>query len=88
VTADIIIAADGWFRKSFILTWHWSAIGVKSVARKVVLGGTDKPATMTGFAAYRSTVDVNRMKEDPEIAWLLERPSLNIWSVSQTFLLG
>ena len=32
-----------------------------------------------GFAAYRATVDVQKMKLDPEIAWILEKPSLNIW---------
>lgn len=38
-----------------------------------------KAFEQTGFAAYRATVDVAKMKADPEISWLLERPSLNIW---------
>jgi salicylate hydroxylase len=38
-----------------------------------------KALEQTGFAAYRATVDVAKMKSDPEISWLLERPSLNIW---------
>jgi salicylate hydroxylase len=54
-------------------------VGVKSTARKLVLGGTDDPPQPTGFAAYRATVNVDKMKNDPEIAWLLEKPSLNIW---------
>lgn len=49
------------------------------MARKLVLNGGDAPAKPTGFAAYRSTVDVNKMKADPELSWLLEKPSLNIW---------
>ncbi|KUJ16928.1 FAD/NAD(P)-binding domain-containing protein [Mollisia scopiformis] len=61
--ADLIVAADG----------------VKSVARKFVLGGNDIPPERTGFAAYRATVDAAKIKDDPEISWLLEKPSVNIW---------
>jgi salicylate hydroxylase len=35
-----------------------------------------------GFAAYRATVDVGLLKEDPDTAWLLEKPALNIWFVN------
>ncbi|KAJ6000802.1 hypothetical protein N7481_001211 [Penicillium waksmanii] len=63
VSADLIVAADG----------------VKSVARKLVDKPGQNPFEQTGFAAYRATVDVAKMKADPEISWLLERPSLNIW---------
>ncbi|KAH8700322.1 hypothetical protein BGW36DRAFT_415423 [Talaromyces proteolyticus] len=63
VTADLIVAADG----------------VKSLARKVVLGGHDKVPQKTGFAAYRSTVKVERMQQDPELDSLLTEPALNIW---------
>jgi salicylate hydroxylase len=52
---------------------------VKSTARKLVLGDIDDPPQPTGFAAYRATVNVEKMKAGPEIAWLLEKPSLNIW---------
>ncbi|RFU34075.1 hypothetical protein B7463_g2329, partial [Scytalidium lignicola] len=62
-TADLIVAADG----------------VKSAARKFVLGGVDISPKITGFAAYRSTVDVEKMNKDPDVSWLLEKPSLNIW---------
>lgn len=44
-----------------------------------MLEGEDKPPQQTGFAAYRATVDVEKMKTDPDISWLLEKPSLNIW---------
>ncbi|KAF4335208.1 salicylate hydroxylase [Fusarium beomiforme] len=61
--ADLIIAADG----------------VKSIARSVVLGGTDQPPQRTGFAAYRATVNTEEMKRDEDTAWLLEKPGINIW---------
>lgn len=62
-SADIVVAADG----------------VKSVARPMVLGGQDKPAQKTGFAAYRAVVNTDEMMNDPDTAWLLEKPQLNIW---------
>ncbi|CAI7564177.1 unnamed protein product [Penicillium glandicola] len=62
-SADLVVAADG----------------VKSVARGT-LDKSGKPSIKkTGFAAYRATVDVERIKEDPELSWLLEKPALNIW---------
>ncbi|KGO40051.1 Monooxygenase, FAD-binding [Penicillium expansum] len=62
-SADLIVAADG----------------VKSVARGI-FDQSGKPSfEKTGFAAYRATVDVERIKEDPELSWLLEKPALNIW---------
>ena len=63
--ADLVIAADG----------------VKSAARKLILGEADKPPRMTGFAAYRATIDVEDMRRDPDTAALLNNPSLNLWSV-------
>lgn len=53
--------------------------GIKSVARKFVLGGEDIAFRRPGFAAYRATVDVERIRKDPEVSWILERPALNIW---------
>lgn len=38
-------------------------------------------ATFTGFAAYRATVDTDKMKADPSISWILETPNLNVWCV-------
>ncbi len=63
--ADLVVAADG----------------VRSTARSVVLGGEDKPAQRTGFAAYRAVVKTELMRGDPDIAWLLEKPALNVWCV-------
>ena len=34
---------------------------------------------MTGFAAYRATVDVEDMRQDPQTSWLLDNPNLNLW---------
>lgn len=45
----------------------------------MVLGGTDDPPQRTGFAAYRATVEAAKIKDDPEISWLLEQPALNVW---------
>ncbi|KAL1968737.1 hypothetical protein VTN77DRAFT_1563 [Rasamsonia byssochlamydoides] len=63
VTANLVVAADG----------------VKSTARKEVLGGADKPPQRTGFAVYRAVVDIDRIRADPETAWLLEKPAFNLW---------
>ncbi|KAL3475747.1 hypothetical protein BJX99DRAFT_229213 [Aspergillus californicus] len=63
IQADIVIAADG----------------IKSIARNYVshdMRATPKP---TGFAVYRATVDVEKLREIPEISWILEKPALNIW---------
>ncbi|OQD66699.1 hypothetical protein PENPOL_c004G08390 [Penicillium polonicum] len=62
-TGDLVVAADG----------------INSVARKIVLGGEDLAARKLGFAAYRATVDVERMKSDAEVSWILKKPALNIW---------
>lgn len=32
-----------------------------------------------GFAAYRAVVDVGKMRRDPDLSWILEKPALNIW---------
>ncbi|KAJ5299049.1 hypothetical protein N7476_010606, partial [Penicillium atrosanguineum] len=63
IFADLIVAADG----------------VNSTARRIVQEGVDHPPQKTGFAAYRAVVDIGRMLGDPEIAWLLEKPSFNLW---------
>lgn len=76
--ADLIVAADGLWLFGIVWIYVNFAAGVKSVARKLV--DNSGPAfERTGFAAYRATVDVARIKADPELSWLLDRPSLNIW---------
>jgi salicylate hydroxylase len=61
--ADLVIGADG----------------IHSQARKVVLGGIDQTPERPGFAAYRAMVDVQLMKGDPDVEWLLEAPGQNLW---------
>lgn len=65
ISADLVVAADG----------------IKSVARKYIPGLTDIEPRKTEFAAYRATVDVERMRKDPDTAWLVEegKPTLNLW---------
>jgi len=63
--ADLVVAADG----------------IHSKARKVVLDGEDQLPEMPGFAAYRAMVDVELMRGDPDVEWLLESPGQNLWYV-------
>ena len=53
--------------------------GLKSKARVKILGGVDDAPQLAGFAAYRATVNVEMMKSDPDTAWLLTKPGLNLW---------
>lgn len=62
-----------------------SVLGVKSTARQEVLGGHDRPPQPTGFAVYRAVVDIDRMKADPDVSWILEKPSFNLWYVTWQF---
>ncbi|TLS29318.1 hypothetical protein PpBr36_00009 [Pyricularia pennisetigena] len=63
VRGDLVVAADG----------------IKSVARDTLQAAQAEEPTFTGFAAYRATVDAEKIAADPEIAWILQKPSLNIW---------
>ncbi|KAL8407053.1 hypothetical protein RB596_005523 [Gaeumannomyces avenae] len=53
--------------------------GVKSTARALLPAGDSAIPRSTGLSAYRTTVDVAKMKGVPEMAWILENPGLNIW---------
>lgn len=64
---------------SFYSSSSNSKPGVKSLARNHILPHEKKDPIRTGFAAYRATVDVEKMRDDPDTAWLLENPALNIW---------
>lgn len=80
LSADLIVAADG--KQLPLCQFDVLAddiVGVKSTARKHILGGEDKEPLRTGFAAYRATVDVTKMEQDPDVSWLLRKPGLNIW---------
>ncbi|KAJ8118508.1 hypothetical protein OPT61_g525 [Boeremia exigua] len=69
VGGDLVVAADGLQDDS----------GIKSVARASICKGISHEPSFEGFAAYRATVDVAKIRNDPEIAWILKKPSLNIW---------
>jgi salicylate hydroxylase len=64
-TADLVVAADG----------------IKSIARSFIPGLQNIHPQTTPFAAYRATVSVERMRRDPDTAWLVKpgEPSLNLW---------
>ncbi|KAK5271662.1 hypothetical protein LTR96_003488 [Exophiala xenobiotica] len=81
-SADLIIASDGeWVELQYPLRTvrQLTAKGVKSYARTKVLGGVDQAPRKTGFAAYRATVDVEKMKAYPETAEVCAKPNLNLW---------
>lgn len=54
-------------------------VGVKSVARNLLPSNQVEATNYTGFAVYRATVDVSKMRKIPEIAWILEKPGLHVW---------
>lgn len=56
-------------------------IGVKSLARIIVSPGGRGVPKYTGYAVYRATVDVKRMRKFAETSWVLEKPNLNLWYV-------
>lgn len=91
---DLVVAADGKFLDSLYCSmFHFRiescltisvVLGVKSQARALVSPsgrGVPKP---TGFAVYRATVDVEKMKSYPELAWILEKHNLNLWCGAYT----
>lgn len=59
----------------------WVLSGVKSTARNIVAPNGRGAPKCTGYAVYRATVDVEKMRAIPEISWLLEQPNLNLWYV-------
>jgi salicylate hydroxylase len=83
-SADLIIASDGeWVELQHPpnTVRQLTAKGVKSYARTKVLGGVDQAPRKTGFAAYRATVDVEKMKAYPDTAEVCDKPNLNLWLV-------
>ena len=45
----------------------------------MVLDGMEIDPLRTGFAAYRATVDAEKIREDPGLSWVLKKPDLNLW---------
>ncbi|EXJ69311.1 uncharacterized protein A1O5_07347 [Cladophialophora psammophila CBS 110553] len=61
--ADLVVACDG----------------INSFARAQFLGDQDKGAQRTGWAAYRTMVDVTKIKANPATADLVERHNNHLW---------
>jgi salicylate hydroxylase len=84
--ADLIVAADG---RIFLATRTLNKAnqfsGINSKASKVVADTAEGPQP-TGYAAYRATVKSESMRGDPDTAWLLEQPNINMWSVCESYL--
>ncbi|KAK1996669.1 FAD binding domain-containing protein [Colletotrichum falcatum] len=62
-TADLVVAADG----------------LKSSARGLLPSNQVASPNYTGFAVYRATVDVAKMRKIPEVAWILDKPGVHMW---------
>ena len=54
-------------------------IGVKSIARRKVLDGREVAPKPSGFAAFRATVPAEKLRADPELAWLVEKAGQHLW---------
>ena len=51
------------------------------MARRIVNGKEVAPQT-SGFAAFRATVAAAKLRDDPELAWLLDTPGQHMWYVT------
>ncbi|KAH7048322.1 hypothetical protein B0J12DRAFT_111221 [Macrophomina phaseolina] len=60
---DLVVAADG----------------IHSEGRKAVLGKEDRPPVLTGLAAYRATIPAEKVRADPDTAWMLNSCTQNAW---------
>ncbi|KAH3906954.1 hypothetical protein HBH56_194150 [Parastagonospora nodorum] len=63
VVGDLVVAVDG----------------INSTARSYIEPDASHEPVYNGLAAYRGTIDANRMRQDPDLAWMLEKPDLNLW---------
>ncbi|KAL6868491.1 putative monooxygenase [Trichoderma novae-zelandiae] len=70
LTADLVVAADG----------------ISSLARSKLLGSKDPGSEPTGWAAFRMTAEVSKLRADPEVASLidLQSRSSNWWIAPKT----
>ncbi|KAJ3508492.1 hypothetical protein NLJ89_g5721 [Agrocybe chaxingu] len=62
IEADLVIGADG----------------IKSVVRKAIVEGPDRPSP-TGDVAYRALIPTDNFLEDPELRSLVENPQVTCW---------
>ena len=80
VHADLIVAADGKNSYCYPQTSAKTLVkGIRSPARHTLLGDKCKGLVSCGLAAYRAAVPVKDILADPEISWLAESGSLNLW---------
>lgn len=70
-----VFAADG---RSFSADLVVGADGINSTLREAFLGREDLPV-LTGDLAYRLLLDVDKMREDPELRTFIEEPQVNYW---------
>jgi salicylate hydroxylase len=54
------------------------ADGLKSKTREILLGRSDPPA-LTGDLAYRILINVSKMRDDPLLLDIFEKPYFNVW---------
>uniref|UniRef100_A0A060TH41 ARAD1D27984p n=1 Tax=Blastobotrys adeninivorans TaxID=409370 RepID=A0A060TH41_BLAAD len=64
-----------------------AADGIKSLARSTFLGKQEQPRD-TGDVAYRILIDGKKMREDPELAGLLDHPCTTSWCGPEAHLVG
>ncbi|KAK2035313.1 FAD binding domain-containing protein [Colletotrichum zoysiae] len=62
-TADLIVSADG----------------LKSSARSLLPASQIASPNYTGFAVYRATLDVSKMRKISENDWILDKPGVHMW---------
>lgn len=64
--------------RSFTADLVVAADGINSVLRDIFVGHPDPP-TPTGDLAYRLLLDVDRMREDPDLRAFIDQPQVNYW---------
>ncbi|KUI64272.1 3-hydroxybenzoate 6-hydroxylase 1 [Cytospora mali] len=73
--ASIVLSDGSRFQGDLVV----AADGVKSRARSLVSPSGQGVPKYTGYAVYRATVDVQKMKGRHETSWVLGQPNLNLW---------
>ena len=58
-------------------------LGLRSIARRTLLGDKYTEPVSCGLAAYRATIKVEEMEADPDTAWVAASNSLNLWYVKE-----
>ncbi|KAE8452645.1 hypothetical protein EG329_013904 [Mollisiaceae sp. DMI_Dod_QoI] len=74
--APAVMLEDGKILRSDLVV---AADGMDSPARRLIIGGKDQAPKLAGIYSYRATMPIEKIRGDPELAALLETPSLNLW---------